>query len=277
MPTTRRRTARVATAQDVDDKQIASNYIHDINMLKAELKELRIGYKVAVMQNQPQNVLDQKVKEYDNLWITKWPHFAAPDFRQRVLAHYSPTDPNRPQYEHNAPHYLAHPIYNETDQPFPSRNIIKKYINWRKRGQILKVALIAKRGVKNERQRFPEWDTRINGMLDVMDFERSLKKLLNPNPVNYSNHDFGDDDDEEQPPAFAPIANPFPLGRGGPTYGNRQSQPYARTPPGSPSDTAGILPSYASLTVGGKRRRKTRGKKQRRTRKKYFSKKYRKN
>lgn len=277
MPTTRR-TARVETVQNVDDKQIALDYIHAIMMLKAELKELRLGYKVAVMQNQPQNVLDQKVKEYDNLWITKWPHFAAPDFRQRVLAHYSPTDPNRPRFENREPHYLAHPLYNETDQPFPAKNIIKKYIDWRKRGQILKVALIAKRGVINDRHRVREWETRINGMMSVASFEDTLKKLLNPNPVNYSNHDFGDDDDEEQPPAFVPIANPFPLGRGRPTYGTQSNQPYARTPPGSPSDTAGFLPSYAaSLTVGGQRRRKTRGKKQRRTRKKYFSKKYRKN
>jgi hypothetical protein len=267
MPTTRRRTARVETVQNVDDKQIAKKYFDDIMRLKADLKELRLGYKVAVMQNQRQNVLERKVKEYDNLWITKWPHFAAPDFKQRVLAHYSPTDPHRPQYENMEPPFQAHPIYNETDQPFPSRNIIKKYINWRKRGQILKVALIAKRGVINERERFPEWDTRINGMFDVMDFERSLKKLLDPSPLPYPWYDLPDNDDYDEEDEES----------GRPTYLNRPSQPYAITPPGSPSDRAGILPSYAeSFTVGG-RRRKTRGKKQRRTRKKYFSKKYRKN
>jgi hypothetical protein len=265
-----RRTARVSTVPVVDDKQIAENYIHEIMMLKAELKGLRVEYKVAVMQNQPQIVLDRKIKEYDNLWITRWPHFLGPDFKQRVLPHYSPTDRYRPKhieprlrsnpYFNIEPNFRANPLYGPTDQPFPHTSIIEKYINWRKRGQILKAALIVRRGVKNERQRFQEWETRINGMMSVASFEDTLKILLDRNPLPYSS--------QEIPPS----------------YREQSPQPYAITPPGSPATVAaGVLPPYyGSVRAGGQRRRKTRGKKQRRTRKKYFlsrtsTKKYRKN
>jgi hypothetical protein len=318
MPTLRR-TARVGTTQLEENKAVANKYMHDIAVLKAALKEKRLEYELAVMQRASQeelvtmrrvseyelavtrhaspqdllarqrasqqellamqrvteNVLQKKMYEYDVLWMSDWPQFEPPLFNKRAPTHFEPRNPMLPAS------YPPKPVFNRENLPYPNKTIINKYIGPFKRREIVKAALLVNRGVKNKRRRGQEFETAINGMMNITTFEHELKRLLNPNPPGYTNQNEEEGEDWENAEEFTTMDNENnnalqryrqladPTGLPAPVY----VPSYANAPPsGEPPALAQILPRYSSpdylqisATAGG-RGRKTRRKKQRRTR-----------
>ena len=329
MPTLRR-TARVGTTQLAENKAVANQYMHDIAVLKAALKEKRLEYELAVMQRASheelvtmrraseyelavtrhasheellarqrasqqellamqrasqqellamqrvtENVLQKKIYEYDVLWMTDWPQFEPPLFNTRAPTQFEPRNPMLPAS------YPPKPVLNRENLPYPNKTIINKYIGPFKRREIVKAALLVNRGVKNKRRRGQEFETAINGMMNITMFEHELKRLLNTNPPGYTNQNEEEGEDWENAEEFTTMDNENnialqryrqladPTGLPAPVY----VPSYANAPPsGEPPALAQILPRYSypdylqrSATAGG-RGLKTRRKKQRSTR-----------
>ena len=278
---------RVYTATAAEDKTVALEYIKRIQALKEKLLELRKNYKDESKKREiPVMEMNAKQNEYDNVWRTGWPRFSQ-------VSHYK---------------RFSEPPYGLTDLPYPTKDIIKKYINGRARGRIIKTALVVNYGVIDKRHRIDEHEPAINAAFNIDQFAKYLRQYLNPkvpqyystSPPEYINeedyeynpNDYANQNERDSPPS--PVANPFPdtpgrfnrqRNRDAPTYATLQDNNRARVtrsrrlayadqaPAGSPPRViSGQLPGYivpqGEFSTGGKKR-KTRRKKERRTRRKH--------
>ena len=242
MPGIFSRNSRVSATNAVNDKHLAKNYAREIWVIGADLKAARLDYKLKVVRNSPQSVLNRVTDDFRKV-VLRWPYYDGTPQNRRVY----PDSEGR---------------YPENAQPYPSKNIISKYIGMAARAKIIKVALLARLGVEDERQRFEGLLPTINAMADVNEFMRSIKKYLNrivaPHPPEYPNsEDYDDDYDAPPPPA-----------RNAPVYARTANQPYAVTPPSpQPSRLIGEQPPEYHAGNGRRKTRRVRRRKARKTRK----------
>jgi hypothetical protein len=157
MPGLFSRNSRVSATNAGDDKLLAKNYAREIWVIGAELKAARLEYKLRVVRNSPQAVLTRVTDDFNNI-VLRWPYYDGTPQNRRV--------DSEGRYPENA-------------QPYPSKSVISKYIGMVARKKIIKVALLARLGVKEDSQRFQGLLPTINAMADVNEFMRSIKKYLN--------------------------------------------------------------------------------------------------
>ena len=172
-------------------KQIAKDYVNDIKNIRTQLKAKRDEYREAVLQNQPEAILEIIKNEFRVIART-WPRFTG---NVRVQ------DP--------------------TALPYPEDNVIKK-IGLRDKINIVKTTLLVEREI-NDRSRLIVAEAVLETMYpDLFMFKSYLRTHLSPpgypraDEDEYEYNDESWEDDEspnsrygtvpEEPPAFdAPI------------------------------------------------------------------------
>jgi hypothetical protein len=261
----RRRSTRrvpVATQNALYFPGIAKTYATEIDNLRGRLREIRRGYKLAIVRKNAREIVQRK-NEFDQLTQTDWPFFIGYD-----------RTTERP--------------YSTVAKPYPSDQVLA-LTTLKQRWRIIATALLAYRGVDQKRH-LDELVPKINGALNLSEFKVLLKKYISPptyeNPPAYpfpGENEDGDADNAAWDQAVnsyvvQPVAPYIPYPVRQQTYGNRappdpawlmppEGSPGRVSPPGPRSrsrSSTTTLPHYPEIDMdnypleeGGRRTRST--------------------
>ena len=215
----RRRSTRrvpVATQNALYFPGIAKTYATEIDNLRGRLREIRRGYKLAIVRKNARETVQRKT-EFDQLIQTDWPFFIGYD-----------RTTERP--------------YSAAAKPYPSDQVLA-LTTLKQRWRIIATALLAYRGVDQKRH-LDELVPKINGALNLSEFKVLLKKYISPpsyeNPPTYpfpGENEDGDADWDQAVNSYVvqPVAPHIPYPVRQQTYGNR-----------APPDPAWLMPPEGS-------------------------------
>jgi hypothetical protein len=267
MPTTRRAT----TQQSVFAKEVAKNYVKEVEKIRVVLKEKRKEYKEAAVK-------EKKAKTQDALDVLREKKANA----EAAFEAEKSTWPYYKKYEFSRSHLISDGLdrvpYSPEADPFPGEGALMK-LSMSERARIVETAMLARRGVKDKKRMLEGLFPRINAADSIHVFKHYIKKYINPKPYtpppSYPRGSSEDDYEQWQNPDVlqrTPPAVPYANTRA-PTYRYRPARTHVVTPEGSPgliTEGATSPPAYSSpdypLGEGGRKTRKHK-RKRRQTRK----------